>query len=77
MKYINGQNGIFVEGVKFDGEKKVSSTRAPTCLVKLLSCQKCSRRAAASKSIFTTLCFDEFFGSSFFSGVAVSLMHDG
>ena len=76
MKYINGQNGIFVEGVKFDGEKSLLySCSYLSSKIALLS--KMFTQSRSGRSIFTTLCFDEFFGSSFFSGVAVSLMHDG
>ena len=32
-------------------KKRLPKTRAPTCLVKLLPCQKCSRRASSLESV--------------------------
>ena len=57
----------FCGGCQVRRWKKVSSTRAPTCLVKLLSCQKCSRRAAAARQehlhdlVFWRIFWKQFF----------------
>ena len=56
----------FCGGCQVRRWKKVSSTRAPTCLVKLLSCQKCSRRAAAARASSRPCVLTNFLEAVFF-----------